>query len=111
MRKGLLFEQYRFIQKRYIRFNSLFVVLVYIISTGVTHSIRDLLTVAFEHVGIKEWEKYITLDPRFKRPAELHTLQGKSDKAKQKLGWQPKVGFEELVKMMVLADLKRLEKN
>ncbi len=80
----------------------------YIVSTGVTHSIRDLLTVAFDHVGITEWEKYVTLDPRFKRPAELHILQGKSDKAKEKLGWQPKVGFEELVKMMVDADLLRI---
>ena len=82
----------------------------YIVSTGVTHSIRDLLTVAFEHVGISDWEKYVKLDPRFKRPAELHILQGKSDKAKEKLGWQPKVGFEELVKMMVDADMERVKK-
>ena len=82
----------------------------YIVSTGVTHSIRDLLTVAFEHVGISDWEKYVKLDPRFKRPAELHILQGKSDKAKDKLGWQPKVGFEELVKMMVDADMERVKK-
>jgi GDPmannose 4,6-dehydratase len=82
----------------------------YIVSTGVTHSIRDLLTVAFDHVGISDWEKYVKLDPRFKRPAELHILQGKSDKAKEKLGWEPKVKFEELVKMMVDADMERLNK-
>lgn len=80
----------------------------YIISTGETHSIRDFLDVAFNHVGIKDWEKYVKIDPRFKRPAELFSLHGKSDKARKKLGWKPKVKFEELVKMMVDADLKRL---
>jgi GDPmannose 4,6-dehydratase len=81
-----------------------------IISTGITHSIRDFLEVAFNHVGIKDWEKYIRIDPQFKRPAELFVLQGKSDKARNILGWQPKVQFEELVKMMVDADLERLKK-
>lgn len=80
----------------------------YIISTGETHSIRDFLDVAFNHVGIKDWEKYVKIDPRFKRPAELFSLHGKSDKARKKLGWKPKVKFEKLVKMMVDADLKRL---
>lgn len=81
----------------------------YIISTGETHSIRDFLSVAFNYVGISDWEKYIKIDPRFKRPAELFSLHGKSDKAKSVLGWEPKVKFEELVKMMVEADLKRLK--
>jgi GDPmannose 4,6-dehydratase len=80
----------------------------YIISTGETHSIRDFLNVAFGHVRIKDWKKYVKIDPRFKRPAELHVLKGKSDKARKKLGWKPKVKFKELVKMMVDADLKRL---
>lgn len=80
----------------------------YIISTGETHSIRDFLSVAFNYVGINDWEKYIKIDPRFKRPAELFSLHGKSDKAKNILGWKPKVKFEELVKMMVEADLSRL---
>lgn len=80
----------------------------YIVSTGQTHTIRDFLDVAFKHAGIKDWKKYVKLDPRFKRPAELFTLQGKSDKARKKLGWKPKVKFEELVKMMVDADMKRL---
>lgn len=83
----------------------------YIISTGVTHSIRDFCEIAFNHVGISDWEKYIVLDPQFKRPAELFTLQGKSDKAKNVLGWEPKVKFEELVKMMIDADLDRLSKK
>jgi GDPmannose 4,6-dehydratase len=61
-------------------------------------------------VGIDDWSQYVNIDPRFKRPAELFTLQGKSNKAIEKLGWQPKVSFEELVKMMVDADLERLKK-
>ena len=82
----------------------------YIISTGITHSIRDFCETAFNYVGISDWEKYIIIDPQFKRPAELFTLQGKSDKAKNVLGWEPKVKFEELVKMMIDADLERLKK-
>ncbi len=82
----------------------------YIISTGQTHSIRDFLDIAFKCIGIDDWSKYVKLDPRFKRPAELFTLQGKSDKAKEKLGWQAKINFEDLVKMMVEADLQRLKK-
>jgi GDPmannose 4,6-dehydratase len=80
----------------------------YIISTGETHSIRDFLDLAFKHVGITDWSKLVSLDPRFKRPLELMSLHGKSSKAKDKLGWEPKIRFEELVKMMVDADLKRL---
>jgi len=81
----------------------------YIISTGVTHSIRDFCEVAFNHVGIFDWEKYIVIDPQFKRPSELFTLQGGSQKAKNVLKWEPKVKFEELVKIMMDADLERLK--
>jgi GDPmannose 4,6-dehydratase len=81
----------------------------YIISTGVTHSIKDFCEIAFKQAGISDWEKYIVIDPQFKRPAELFTLQGKSDKARKMLGWEPKVKFEDLVKMMVDADLQRLK--
>ncbi|MDP1845278.1 MAG: GDP-mannose 4,6-dehydratase [Candidatus Moranbacteria bacterium] len=80
----------------------------FLISTGINHSIKDFLEIAFGRVGIKDWKKYIKIDPRYKRPAELFVLQGKSDKAHRKLGWKPKVKFEELVKMMVDADIKRL---
>jgi len=83
----------------------------YLISTGKTHSIRDFLDISFNHVGISDWEQYIKIDPRFKRPAELHALHGSSSKAKEKLGWQPEVGFEELVKMMVDADMNRLKEK
>lgn len=82
----------------------------FLISTGETHSIKDFLDIAFDHAGIKSWKKYVKIDPRFKRPAELFELKGKSDKARKVLGWKPKVKFEELVKMMVDADIKRLEK-
>lgn len=81
----------------------------YIVSTGENHTIKDFLDVAFKHVGIEQWEQFVKIDPAFKRPAEVFNLQGKSDKARKVLGWSPKVKFEELVKMMVDADMKRLE--
>lgn len=83
----------------------------YVISTGVTHSIRDFLDTAFGYVGIKDWNKYVVIDPQFKRPAELFVLQGKSDKARKVLGWKPKVKFDGLVKMMIDADMDRLTKS
>jgi GDPmannose 4,6-dehydratase len=78
----------------------------YVISTGATHSIRDLLDVAFTRVGIADWEPLVTFDPRFMRPAEVDHLIGDSAKAREVLGWEPKVGFEELVQMMVDNDLE-----
>ncbi len=83
----------------------------YIISTGETHSIKDFLDIAFKHVGIDNWERYVKLDPRFKRPAELFALHGTNNKAKRVLKWKPKMKFEVLVKMMVDADMKRLSKK
>ncbi len=80
----------------------------FIISTGINHTIEDFLIIAFNHVGIEKWSKYIKIDPQYKRPAELFVLKGSNDKARSSLGWKPKVGFIELVKMMVDADLKRL---
>ncbi|WP_107773431.1 GDP-mannose 4,6-dehydratase [Nocardioides sediminis] len=81
----------------------------YVISTGETHSIEELLTVAFGHVGIDDWRRYVRQDPRFMRPAEVDLLIGDSTKARTKLGWEPKVGFEELVAMMVDADVEALK--
>lgn len=80
----------------------------YVISTGENHSVRDFLSAAFAEIGIEDWAPYVREDPAMIRPAELHELCGKSEKAKQKLGWIPKVGFRELVKMMVEADVRRL---
>jgi GDPmannose 4,6-dehydratase len=81
----------------------------YVIATGEQHSIRELLDTAFCHVGIEDWEKHIKSDPRFKRPAELHSLCGDSQLARQLLNWQPRVSFEQMVRDMVDADLARLQ--
>ncbi len=83
----------------------------YILSTWVTHSIRDLLDVAFNHVWVPDWHPYIEIDPQFNRPTELLSLQWSSTKAKEKLGREPKVSFEQLIVMMVDADLERLSKE
>ncbi|PID53880.1 MAG: GDP-mannose 4,6-dehydratase [Micrococcales bacterium] len=77
----------------------------YVVATGETHSIRDLLDVAFAHVGIEDWSAKVEQDPRFMRPAEVDLLIGDPAKARQKLGWEPKVSFTELVQMMVDHDL------
>ena len=81
----------------------------YVIATGETHSIREFLDIAFNHVGISDWEKYVVVDPRFKRPAELHVLKGDCSKTKEVLNWNNKTSFEKLVKMMVDADMERLK--
>lgn len=78
----------------------------YVISTGETHSIKELLDVAFAAVDIDDWAQYVTQDPRFMRPAEVELLIGDSTKARTTLGWTPKVGFTELVQMMVANDLE-----
>ena len=80
----------------------------YLISTGETHSIKDFLEVAFQHVGIKDWQKYVTIDPKFKRPSDLRVIKSDSTKSQTSLNWKPKVLFDELVRMMVDADIKRL---
>ena len=79
----------------------------YVISTGVAHSVRDLVEIAFAHVGL-EWQKYVRIDPAFLRPAEVEHLLGDASKAKAELGWTPAVHFKQLVEMMVDADLSRL---
>ena len=82
----------------------------YVISTGVTHSIRDLLDVAFKQIDIYNWEQYIVIDPQFYRPAEVEYLLGIPDKAKQQLEWEPQVTFEQLVKTMVEHDINESQK-
>lgn len=81
----------------------------YVIATGEQHSIRELLDVAFYHVGIPSWEQHVTTDPRYKRPAELHSLCGDSTRARKLLDWQPKTTFEQMIRDMVDADLIRLQ--
>ncbi|WP_250281208.1 MULTISPECIES: GDP-mannose 4,6-dehydratase [unclassified Frankia] len=77
----------------------------YVIATGKTHSVRDLLDVAFGHVGIADWGPYVVQDPRFLRPAEVDVLVGDASRARDLLGWRPAVDFRALVAMMVDADL------
>jgi GDPmannose 4,6-dehydratase len=77
----------------------------YVIATGETHSIRDLLDAAFTHVGIDDWEHLVRQDPRFMRPAEVDMLIGDATKARTVLGWKPTVAFPDLVAMMVDSDL------
>jgi len=78
----------------------------YVIATGKSHSIRDLLDVAFARVGIEDWTMLVKQDKRFMRPAEIEELIGDTAKARQILGWEPTVGFEALVQMMVDNDLQ-----
>ena len=83
----------------------------YVIATGENHSVKEFVEEAFKAVGIQDWEKYvISNDPKHLRPAEVDYLIGDATKAREVLGWKPKVGFKELVKMMVEADLEK-EKN
>lgn len=81
----------------------------YVIATGEQHSIREFLDIAFNYVNIPNWEQYIKIDPRFKRPAELYTLCGDASRAKQELNWECKTSFNDLVGSMVEADLIRLQ--
>ncbi|OPY21601.1 MAG: UDP-galactose-4-epimerase [Methanomethylovorans sp. PtaU1.Bin093] len=80
----------------------------YVIATGETHSVEEFVQEAFSIAGL-DWKKYVVVDPKFVRPAEVQLLLGDPSKAKKVLGWEPKVHFKELVKMMVEADLERLE--
>jgi GDPmannose 4,6-dehydratase len=78
----------------------------FVISTGETHSVEKLVRIAFECVDL-DYRDYIAVDPALVRPAEVDMLVGDSSYAKEKLGWEPEVSFEQLIKMMVEADLKR----
>jgi GDPmannose 4,6-dehydratase len=78
----------------------------YVIATGETHSIEDLVERAFAEVGISDWRAYVRQDPKFFRPAEVDLLIGDPSKAKRQLGWEPTVSFPELVSMMVRNDLE-----
>jgi GDPmannose 4,6-dehydratase len=79
----------------------------YVIATGKTHSVQELIEIAFDYLNL-DWKKYVRIDERFIRPAEEDLLIGDSTKARNVLKWEPKVNFEQLVKMMVDADYKLL---
>jgi GDPmannose 4,6-dehydratase len=79
----------------------------YVIATGVSHSVRQLIQIAFAHAGL-DWEKHLRVDPALLRPAEVEHLLGDAAKARRELGWRPEVDFRRLVEMMVDADIERL---
>ncbi len=79
----------------------------YVVGTGVAHSVRDLVKLAFAHVDL-DWEEYVTVDPRFVRPAEVESLLANPAKVRRVLHWEPTVSFEQMVRMMVDADIERL---
>jgi len=80
----------------------------YVIATGETHSIREFLDLAFAHVGL-DWKDYVAIDPRYYRPTEVDELIGDSNKARQRLGWEPKTKFADLTRLMVDADIALLQ--
>jgi GDPmannose 4,6-dehydratase len=82
----------------------------YVIATGRNATIREFLEIAFEVVGIEDWRAYVEVDERFKRPSDLVYLRGNSAKAQKKLGWQPETSLEELVQIMVEADIELVKK-
>jgi len=81
----------------------------FVIATGETHSVREFVDAAFNHVGISDWQNFIGTDPRFMRPAEVDLLVGDYSKARAILGWKPEVTFKELVGMMVDSDIQKLK--
>jgi GDPmannose 4,6-dehydratase len=78
----------------------------YVVATGETHSVQDLAALAFSHVGL-DWHRHVVIDQALMRPAEVDCLLGDASKARRKLGWAPKVGFAELIRLMIEADLAR----
>ena len=83
----------------------------YVIATGRTHTVREFVRIAFESAGLGNYEPYVKMDPRFMRPAEVDLLVGDPGKAKRQLGWTPDVTFEQLVEMMVKADIDRCARS
>ena len=81
----------------------------YVVATGVSHSVREFVAAAFTAAGIDDWERYVTLDPRFARPSDAPDLVGDASRARELLGWAPSLGFEEIVARMVENDLGLLD--
>jgi GDPmannose 4,6-dehydratase len=79
----------------------------YVVGTGETHSVEEFVRIAFDHAGL-DWQRHVVIDPRFYRPAEVDLLLGDSTKARRVLGWEPKMTFEQMVRIMVDADLAAL---
>ena len=83
----------------------------YVIATGETNTVRDCVEVAFDEAGPGDWEQYVVIDPAFVRPAEVDQLIGDASKAERDLGWKPKTTFEELIRLMMRADLELLSQR
>jgi GDPmannose 4,6-dehydratase len=82
----------------------------YVIATGVSYSVKEFAKLAFGVVGLN-WEDYVTVDERYLRPAEIPDLRGDASKARSKLGWTPHTSFDELVRMMVDADVEKYRRS
>lgn len=82
----------------------------YVVSSDETHTVREMCEIAFARVGL-DWQEYVKVDPEFYRPAEVHLLLGKSDKARTKLGWKPETSFSQLIELMVDADVDRVRRD
>jgi GDPmannose 4,6-dehydratase len=80
----------------------------YVIGTGESHSVKEFVELAFEYAGLGDWKNYVEIDPRYYRPTEVENLIANTKKAKEKLGWEAKTKFEELVRIMVDVDIKNL---
>jgi GDPmannose 4,6-dehydratase len=80
----------------------------FVIATGKMHTVRELVEVAFDEAGLPDWERHVTIDPQFLRPAEVDELRGDPSKAERELGWRPTTSFEELIRLMTRADLELL---
>jgi len=80
----------------------------FVIATGETHSVKEFLEEAFQYVGLGDWKSYVEFDPRYLRPAEVEVLMGDARKAKEKLGWEPRIKFKDLVRIMIDSDFRVL---
>jgi GDPmannose 4,6-dehydratase len=82
----------------------------FVIATGESHSVREFLELAFARIGVSDWQRYVVQDKKYLRPLDITDLRGDSTKARDTLDWKPTVGFEELVSMMIDADIARISK-
>jgi GDPmannose 4,6-dehydratase len=82
----------------------------FVIATGQIHTVRECVQIAFDEAGIGDWERYVRLDSKFLRPAEVDQLVGDATKAKEQLGWQAQTSFEELIRLMTRSDLELLSR-
>ncbi|MDP2910161.1 MAG: GDP-mannose 4,6-dehydratase [bacterium] len=80
----------------------------FVLATGEAHSVREFLEEAFKYAGFEDWKSYVEIDPQYFRPAEVEVLIGDAQKAKEKLGWQPKIKFKDLIRIMIDADFRAL---